>query len=65
MKKADVDALREENLDILAAVLRDPGTSPAVKIQAVQAREKIITAMAEAEPETDGALTDVIKAMKG
>lgn len=64
MNQSQMDALREENLKILAEVLQDKDTSPAVRIQAVQAREKIIDTLEDKQPETDTALLDVIKAIK-
>ena len=65
MRVADISALRACDLDILEGILADDSTSAAVKIQAVQTREKILAALeAVAEPEGETAIEKIRKAMK-
>lgn len=59
----DKKALWEDNLQILEEILHNDDTPASVKIQAIQAREKIIVDMAE-HPETDEKKDKVIDEIK-
>jgi hypothetical protein len=63
----DKKTLWEDNLNILEEILHDDGTPASVKIQAIQAREKIIVDMAEhpeSDDKKDSVLDGIKKAMK-
>lgn len=67
MNRNVVKALRGADLELLEEILASEETSPAVKIQAVQTREKILCAiMDELPPEEETSqLEKVLKAMGG
>lgn len=65
MKIEDISKLRACDLEILEGILLDEDVSAAVKIQAIQTREKILAALeAVAEPEEESAISKAIRAMK-
>ena len=47
MDKRQVNDLRSADLELLEEILHDDMTSPAVKIQAIQTREKILATLEE------------------
>ena len=47
MDKKQVKETRKADLDLLEEILHDEKTTPAVKIQAIQTREKILTTLEE------------------
>lgn len=65
MKKEQLAALRNNDLALLDAILKDKATSPAVKIQAIQTREKILGAIEEKmKPEEKPAIERIMDEMK-
>lgn len=64
--REEVDRLRSLDLEILEEILNDASVSPAVRIQAIQTREKVLTALEAQIVEKDTPVLDkVIKAMEG
>lgn len=64
--REEVDRLRSLDLQILDEILSDGSVSPAVRIQAVQTREKVLAALEAQIVEKDTPVLDkVIKAMEG
>lgn len=60
-----VKALRGADLDLLEEILASDETSPAVKIQAIQTREKILAAVEEAlPPEEERAIDRILEALE-
>jgi hypothetical protein len=60
-----VKALRGADLELLEEILASDATSPAVKIQAIQTREKILGAIEEAlPPEEERAIDKILEALE-
>lgn len=65
MDKKRVKETRKEDLDLLEEILHDPDTSPAVKIQAIQTREKILATLEEQLGQTEVRAIDKVLAAMG
>lgn len=66
LQRGEVDRLRSLDLQILDEILSDGSVSPAVRIQAVQTREKVLAALEAQIVEKDTPVLDkVLKAMGG
>lgn len=64
LKRSDVEALRERDLELLRVILEDAETSASVKIQAIQMREKILAELEAGLPPDEGAIKGVLEAMR-
>ena len=62
MNKEQVNETRRADLDLLEEILHDDKTTPAVKIQAIQTREKILTTLEEQMAPTEERAIDKIMA---
>lgn len=65
MDKAQVNETRRADLALLEDILHDEKTTPAVKIQAIQTREKILATLEEQLPPTEERAIDKILAKLG
>ena len=63
--KKQVNATREADLDLLEKILHDEKTTPAVKIQAIQTREKILSTLEEQLGQTEERAIDKVLAAIG
>ena len=63
--KKQVNATREADLDLLEKILHDEKTTPAVKIQAIQTREKILSTLEEQLGQTEERAIDRVLAAIG
>lgn len=65
MNRGIVKALRGADLELLEEILASDATSPAVKIQAIQTREKILGAIEESlPPEEERAIDKILEALE-
>ena len=63
--KSQVNDLRSADLDLLDVILNDDKTSPAVKIQAIQTREKILATLEEQiEPEEERPIDRIMASLE-
>ncbi len=65
MDKKQVNETRRADLDLLEEILHDEKTTPAVKIQAIQTREKILATLEEQMAPTEERAIDKIMAAIG
>lgn len=65
MDKKQVKETRKADLDLLEEILHDEKTTPAVKIQAIQTREKILATLEEQMAPTEERAIDKIMAAIG
>ena len=64
MDKEQVKATRRADLDLLEEILHDEKTTPAVKIQAIQTREKILATLEDQmEPTEERPIDKIVAAM--
>lgn len=65
MDKRQVNDLRSADLELLEEILHDDMTSPAVKIQAIQTREKILATLEEQiEPEEERPIDRIMASLE-
>ena len=66
MDKKKIERLENEHIRILTSIIKSPDTSPAVKIQGIQTRQKIIDAMKmELNEKKEPAIKGILEVMKG
>lgn len=65
MDKKQVKETRKADLDLLEEILHDEKTTPAVKIQAIQTREKILATLEEQMAPTEERAIDKVLAAMG
>lgn len=65
MDKKQVKETRKADLDLLEEILHDEKTTPAVKIQAIQTREKILATLEEQMGQTEERAIDKVLAAIG
>lgn len=65
MDKKQVKETRKADLDLLEEILYDEKTTPAVKIQAIQTREKILTTLEDQlEPTEERPIDRILAALE-
>lgn len=66
MDNKKIERLENEHIRILTSIIKSPDTSPAVKIQGIQTRQKIIDAMKmELNEKEEPAIKGILEVMKG
>ena len=66
MDKKKIERLENEHIRILTSIIKSTDTSPAVKIQGIQTRQKIIDAMKmELNEKEEPAIKGILEVMKG